>query len=221
MEKIEINQKVLSKNDMDAAELRNRFKKNGTFTVNIMSSPGSGKTSLLEKILGALSTKYNVAVIEGDLQTENDKERIEKVGVKAVQIQTGGACHLEAAEIERKLPLVDGDNLDLLIIENVGNLVCPSEYDLGQDANIVLLSVTEGDDKPLKYPTMFFALFFFIINKIDLAPYVDFDIEKAVSNAKKIKSTLEDFRISCKTGEGLQHVIDWFERGILAKKQCS
>ena len=207
MEKIEINQKVLSKNDMDAAELRSRFKKNGTFTVNIMSSPGSGKTSLLEKILGALSSKYNVAVIEGDLQTENDKERIEKVGVKAVQIQTGGACHLEAAEIERKLPLVDGDNLDLLIIENVGNLVCPSEYDLGQDANIILLSVTEGDDKPLKYPTMFFAGDIFIINKIDLAPYVDFDIEKAISNAKKIKSTLEDFTISCKTGEGLQQVI--------------
>ena len=210
MEKIEINKKVLSKNDMDAAELRSRFKKNGTFTVNIMSSPGSGKTSLLEKILGVLSAKYNVAVIEGDLQTENDKERVEKVGVKAVQIQTGGACHLEAAEIERKLPLIDGDNLDLLIIENVGNLVCPSEYDLGQDANIILLSVTEGDDKPLKYPSMFFAGDIFIINK-----------EKAVSNAKKIKSTLEDFIISCKTGVGLEKVIDWFERGILAKKQCS
>ena len=221
MEKIEINKKVLSKNDMDAAELRSRFKKNGTFTVNIMSSPGSGKTSLLEKILGVLSAKYNVAVIEGDLQTENDKERVEKVGVKAVQIQTGGACHLEAAEIERKLPLIDGDNLDLLIIENVGNLVCPSEYDLGQDANIILLSVTEGDDKPLKYPSMFFAGDIFTINKVDLAPYVDFNIEKAVSNAKKIKSTLEDFIISCKTGVGLEKVIDWFERGILAKKQCS
>ena len=221
MEKIEINKKVLSKNDMDAAELRSRFKKNGTFTVNIMSSPGSGKTSLLEKILGVLSAKYNVAVIEGDLQTENDKERVEKVGVKAVQIQTGGACHLEAAEIERKLPLIDGDNLDLLIIGNVGNLVCPSEYDLGQDANIILLSVTEGDDKPLKYPSMFFAGDIFIINKVDLAPYVDFNIEKAVSNAKKIKSTLEDFIISCKTGVGLEKVIDWFERGILAKKQCS
>lgn len=221
MEKIEINQKVLSKNDMDAAELRSRFKKNGTFTVNIMSSPGSGKTSLLEKILGALSSKYNVAVIEGDLQTENDKERIEKVGVKAVQIQTGGACHLEAAEIERKLPVIDGDNLDLLIIENVGNLVCPSEYDLGQDANIILLSVTEGDDKPLKYPSMFFAGDIFIINKVDLAPYVDFNIEKAISNAKKIKNTLEYFIISCKTGDGLEKIIDWFERGILAKKQCS
>ena len=221
MEKIEINKKVLSKNDMDAAELRSRFKKNGTFTVNIMSSPGSGKTSLLEKILGVLSAKYNVAVIEGDLQTENDKERVEKVGVKAVQIQTGGACHLEAAEIERKLPLIDGDNSDLLIIENVGNLVCPSEYDLGQDANIILLSVTEGDDKPLKYPSMFFAGDIFIINKVDLAPYVDFNIERAVSNAKKIKSTLEDFIISCKTGVGLEKVIDWFERGILAKKQCS
>lgn len=221
MEKININQKVLSKNDMDAAELRSRFKKNGTFVVNIMSSPGSGKTSLLEKILSTLSKKYNVGVIEGDLQTENDKERIEKVGVKAVQIQTGGACHLEANEIEKKLPFISGDNLDLLIIENVGNLVCPSEYDLGQDANIVLLSVTEGDDKPLKYPTMFFAADIFIINKIDLAPYVDFNIQKAIENAKKIKSTLDDFTISCKTEEGLSNVIEWFERGILSKKQYS
>lgn len=221
MEKININQKVLSKNDMNAAELRSRFKKNGTFVVNIMSSPGSGKTTMLEKILVSLSKKYNVGVIEGDLQTENDKERIEKAGVKAVQIQTGGACHLEADEIDKKLPFIDGDNLDLLIIENVGNLVCPSEYDLGQDSNIVLLSVTEGDDKPLKYPTMFFAADIFIINKIDLAPYVDFDIKKAIENAKKIKSTLDDFTISCKTGEGLNSVIEWFERGILSKKQYS
>lgn len=221
MDKVDINRKILSKNDMDAAELRSRFKKNGTFAVNIMSSPGSGKTSLLEKILGTLSSKYNVAVIEGDLQTDNDKQRIEKAGVKAVQIQTGGACHLEAAEIERRLPEVDGDALDLLIIENVGNLVCPSEYDLGQDANIVLLSVTEGDDKPQKYPSMFFAGDIFIINKIDLAPYVDFNIDKAVENAKNIKSSLEEFIISCKTGEGLDRVVEWFECGILAKKKCS
>ncbi len=221
MEKIEINQKILSKNDMDATLLRDRFKKNGTFTVNIMSSPGSGKTSLLEKILGVLSEKYNVAVIEGDLQTENDKERIEKIGIKATQIQTGGACHLEAIEIEKKLELIDGDNLDLLVIENVGNLVCPSEYDLGQDANMILLSVTEGDDKPLKYPTMFFAGDIFIINKIDLLPYVDFNIDKAIQNAKKIKSSLSHFNISCKTEEGLQDVINWFKYGIIAKKKCS
>lgn len=219
MEKIEINQKILSKNDINAASLRERLKKNKTFAVNIMSSPGSGKTSLLEKILVPLSAKYKVGVIEGDLQTDNDKNRIEKVGVKAVQIQTGGACHLEADEIERRLPEIDGDNLDLLVIENVGNLVCPSEYDLGQDKNIVLLSVTEGDDKPLKYPSMFFASDVFILNKIDLSPYVDFDIAKSIKNATSIKSSLEVFKISCKNGLGLPEVINWFEAQIVAKKK--
>lgn len=218
MEKIEINQKILSKNDLNASSLRQRLKNNKTFTVNIMSSPGSGKTSLLEKILVPLSVKYNVGVIEGDLQTDNDKKRIEKIGVKAVQIQTGGACHLEADEIERRLPEIDGDTLDLLVIENVGNLVCPSEYDLGQDKNMVLLSVTEGDDKPLKYPSMFFVSDVFILNKIDLAPYVDFNIEKSIANAGSIKNNLEVFKISCKTGEGLDKVISWFENNIMAKK---
>lgn len=218
MEKIEINQKVLSKNDLNAIELRKKFKKNGTYTVNLMSSPGSGKTSLLEQILGKLSQKYNVGVIEGDLQTENDKNRIEKVGVKAVQIQTGGACHLEADEIDKKLEFIDGDNLDLLIIENVGNLVCPSEYDLGQDCNIVVLSVTEGEDKPLKYPTMFYAADVYVINKIDLLPYVDFDIEKACENANKIKGSLKGYRVSCKTGEGLDDIIKFLDEGIKSKK---
>lgn len=221
MDKIEINKKILSKNDMDADILRKRFEKNSTFVVNIMSSPGSGKTSLLEKTLGILAQKYRVAVIEGDLQTDNDKERIEKAGVKACQIQTGGACHLEAAEIEKRLPLIDGDNLDLLIIENVGNLVCPSEYDLGQDVNMVLLSVTEGEDKPLKYPTMFFVSDVFVLNKTDLLPYVDFDADKAESNAKSIKPHIKTFRISCRTGDGLENICAWFEKMILTKKKCS
>ncbi len=218
MEQITINQKILSKNDIDAGKLRERFKRNGTFVVNIMSSPGSGKTSLLESILVYLGEKYRVAVIEGDLQTENDKERVEKTGVKAVQIQTGGACHLEAIEIDRLMADIDGDNLDLLIVENVGNLVCPSEYDLGQDSNIVLLSVTEGDDKPLKYPTMFHAGDVFILNKIDLLEHVDFDEEKAINNAKSINPDLEVFRMSCRTREGVAEVIAWFEKNIAAKK---
>lgn len=221
MDKININQKILSKNDMDAMSLRQRFARNKTLVINIMSSPGSGKTTLLEKTLLELSKKYNVAVIEGDLQTDNDKERIEKIGVKACQIQTGGACHLEAAEIERKLPLVDGDNLDLLIIENVGNLVCPSEYDLGQDVNMVLLSVTEGEDKPLKYPTMFFVSDIFVLNKIDLLPYVDFNDDKACENAKAIKQDIKVFRLSCKTGEGIDELCNYIEKLILSKKQCS
>ncbi len=219
MDKIDINQKILSKNDMNALKLRKRFLDNKTFVVNIMSSPGSGKTSLLEKVLKPLSEKYNVAVIEGDLQTENDKDRIEKAGIKACQIQTGGACHLEAHEIENKLPLIDGDNLDLLIIENVGNLVCPSEYDLGQDVNMVLLSVTEGEDKPLKYPTMFFNSDVFVLNKIDLLPYVDFNADKACENAKSIKADMKIFRISCRTGAGLDDICNWFEEMILQKKK--
>lgn len=221
MDKIDINQKILSKNDMDAMHLRKAFAQNKTFVVNIMSSPGSGKTSLLEKVLKPLSEKYNVAVIEGDLQTENDKNRIEKVGVKACQIQTGGACHLEAREIENKLPLIDGNNLDLLIIENVGNLVCPAEYDLGQDVNMVLLSVTEGEDKPLKYPSMFFASNIFVLNKIDLLPYLDFDADKACQNAKSINGNLEIFRISCRTDAGINELCNWFEKMILLKKKCS
>lgn len=219
MEKIDINQKILSKNDINAAKLREKFKRNRTFAVNIMSSPGSGKTSLLEKILKPLSANYNIGVIEGDLQTDNDKIRIEKIGVKAVQIQTGGACHLEAHEVNSRLAEIDGDNLDLLVVENVGNLVCPSEYDLGQDKNIVLLSVTEGDDKPLKYPSMFFSSDVFILNKIDLAPYVDFDIDKSIQNAKSVKNNLEVFQISCKNGDGLADIISWFEKNIAAKKQ--
>ncbi len=221
MDKININQKILSKNDMDAMQLRKRFKDNETFVVNIMSSPGSGKTSLLEKTLSKLSYKYKIAVIEGDLQTENDKERIEKTGIKACQIQTGGACHLEAKEIENKLPLIDGDNIDLLIIENVGNLVCPSEYDLGQDINMVLLSVTEGEDKPLKYPSMFFVSDVFVLNKIDLLPYVDFDADKACQNAKAIKPNIEIFRVSCKSEEGVSDICNYFEKMILSKKKCS
>lgn len=219
--RININQKILSKNDLDAARLRERFARNGTFVINIMSSPGSGKTSLLEKTMSRLAEKYHVAVIEGDLQTDNDKERIEKTGVRACQIQTGGACHLEAAEIEKRLPLIDGDNLDLLIIENVGNLVCPSEYDLGQDVNMVILSVTEGEDKPLKYPTMFFVSDVFVLNKIDLLPYVDFDADKAEVYARGIKPDLELFRLSCRTGEGLDKICAWFEKKILSKKKCS
>lgn len=219
MEKIDINQKILSKNDINAGILREKFKLNKTFAVNIMSSPGSGKTSLLEKILKPLSENYNIGVIEGDLQTDNDKIRIEKIGIKAAQIQTGGACHLEAGEVNLRLQEIDGDNLDLVVIENVGNLVCPSEYDLGQDKNIVLLSVTEGDDKPLKYPSMFFTSDVFILNKIDLAPYVDFNIDKSIENAKSVNNNLEVFKISCKTEDGLTDIIQWFEKNIAAKKQ--
>jgi len=221
MEKITINQKILSKNDLNAMHLRNRFAKNKTLAINIMSSPGSGKTSLLEAILVPLKDKYNIAVIEGDLQTDNDKRRIEAIGVRAIQIQTGGACHLEASEVEKKCIELNDEALDLLIIENVGNLVCPAEYDLGQDLNIVMLSVTEGDDKPSKYPNIFYASDLFIINKIDLLPYVNFDLKKAINNAKNIKNSLDIYEISCTEKTGLGKLIAFLEKSILLKKRCS
>ena len=221
MEKITINQKILSKNDLNAMHLRNKFTTNKTLVINMMSSPGSGKTSFLEKVLVRLKDKYNIAVIEGDLQTENDKQRIEAIGVRAIQIQTGGACHLEAHEIDKKCQELGYENLDLLIIENVGNLVCPAEYDLGQDINMVMLSVTEGDDKPLKYPTIFFNSDIFILNKIDLLPYVDFSVKKALENARTIKNNLDIFQISCRNDEGLDNLQAFIETKILAKKRCS
>lgn len=218
MATIDINEKVLSKNDLDAKRLRDFFAKEKIYTINVMSSPGSGKTSLLEKVLPIIAKKYNVAVIEGDLETDNDKDRIERAGIKALQIQTGGACHLEALEIEKKFSIFNDSKIDLLIIENVGNLVCPSEYDLGQDENFVLLSTTEGEDKPLKYPTMIYACDTFIVNKVDLLPYLDFDVELLIDNAKKIKNNIRTFKISCKSGEGVENLVDYIISKIEGKK---
>lgn len=216
--KIDVNQKVLTKNEQVALRVRSRLAETKTLALNFVSSPGSGKTTILEKILAPLNAKYRLAVVEGDLQTDNDKCRIEAVGVKAVQINTGNACHLEAIEIERMLDNHLGDELELLIIENVGNMVCPSEYDLGEDAKIAVLSVTEGDDKPAKYPTMFHNSDAFIINKIDLLPYVDFSVDAAIRYAKGVNPDLKVFQVSARTGEGLQDVVGWIEERIAQKK---
>ena len=203
VDKITLERKVLSRNDLLAAELRKLFASENVAVMNMVSSPGSGKTSLLEKTLGSLSRNLSIGVIEGDIQTDKDAERIAVTGVPVHQIQTGGACHLEAEMIRKALVHFSLKDLDLLIIENVGNLVCPSAFDLGEGMRVSLISVTEGDDKPLKYPAMFRSADVMVINKMDLLPYTDFDVEKAIHSAMSLNPDIEVLKTSCRTGEGL------------------
>jgi len=211
MNRVPLEKKVLSENDRIAAELRERFRENHVLVVNLISSPGSGKTSLLEKTLEAFPRNYRVAVLTGDIQTENDANRLKRFGFPAKQITTGGTCHLDARMIERHLADWHLDELNLLFIENVGNLVCPSSYDLGEAAKIVLLSVTEGEDKPLKYPSIFFKSELLVITKTDLLPYVPFDIVKAEENTRKVHPGMEIVRVSCTAGDGLKDWLQWLE----------
>jgi len=212
MNRVRLEKKVLSENDRVATELRERFRENNVLVVNLISSPGSGKTTLLEKTLEALPRTERVAVLTGDIQTENDANRLKRFGFPARQITTGGTCHLDARMIDRHLSDWRLDELGILFIENVGNLVCPSSYDLGEAAKIVLLSVTEGEDKPLKYPSIFFKSELVIITKTDLLPYVPFDIAKAEENARKVHPGVEIVRVSCTTGDGLKEWLQWLER---------
>ncbi|HGE73111.1 TPA: hydrogenase accessory protein HypB [Candidatus Poribacteria bacterium] len=207
--KVSIVENILKANDRIAEQNRNFFKSKGVLTINVMSGPGTGKTSLIEKTINDMSDNINIAVIEGDIQTTYDADRIAKTGAQVVQINTGGACHLDANMISQSLNQIDLDCVDLLIIENVGNLVCPAEFKLGEDFNIALLSITEGDDKPFKYPLIFNVSHLLLINKIDLLPYIDCDIKKIKDGALRINSDLEVLEISCKTGEGLDKWYDW------------
>jgi hydrogenase nickel incorporation protein HypB len=211
MQKVPLEQKVLSENDRVAGELRERFRENGVLCLNLISSPGSGKTSLLERTLESFPRDMRVAVLTGDIQTENDVARLRRFGFPAKQITTGGTCHLDARMIERHLADWDLKNLDLLLIENVGNLVCPASYDLGEAAKVVLLSVTEGEDKPLKYPSIFFKADLCVINKIDLLPYVPFELADAVENARKVHPGMEIIKVSCLTRSGLREWMNWLE----------
>jgi len=208
--KIHIGKKILFANDEIAARVRELLKENKISCLNLVSSPGSGKTSLLEKTIELLNGEISMGLIAGDIQTDNDARRLSAAGGKIVKaIETGGACHLDASMILRAIEKFDLNSIRLLFIENVGNLVCPSSYDLGEDMKVVLISVTEGDDKPLKYPGMFRRSSIMIINKIDLSPYCDFDIEAAKKNALKINGKLRIFEISCRTGQGLDEWIGW------------
>jgi hydrogenase nickel incorporation protein HypB len=209
MERLPLERKVLGENDRIAAELRARFQEYGILCLNLISSPGSGKTSLLERTLEALPQQDRVAVLTGDIQTENDANRLRRFGFPVKQITTGGTCHLDARMIERHLADWNLEDLDLLLIENVGNLVCPASYDLGEAVKIVVLSVTEGEDKPLKYPSIFFKSDLLLLNKIDLLPYVPFEIKEAANNARKVHPGMEIVKVSCLTGNGLHEWMTW------------
>jgi hydrogenase nickel incorporation protein HypB len=202
MNRVTLEKKVLSENDRLAAELRQRFLDNGVLCLNLISSPGAGKTSLLERTLGGFARGERVAVLTGDIQTDNDAARLARFGFPVRQITTGGTCHLDARMIQRALEGWHLEDLDLLFIENVGNLVCPASYDLGEETKIVVLSTAEGEDKPLKYPSIFFKSALLILNKIDLLPHVPFDMAKARENARRVHPGMEIVEVSCATGEG-------------------
>ncbi|HUP62121.1 MAG TPA: hydrogenase nickel incorporation protein HypB [Thermoanaerobaculia bacterium] len=230
---VPVETKVLNENQRIAAELRERFARAGTLVVNLISSPGSGKTRLLERTLellvedrqSCLSGQAGLpvlhgtraAVLTGDIQTDADATRLARFGFPVRQITTGGTCHLDAKMIERHLEGWNLDELDLLFIENVGNLVCPSSYDLGEEAKIVLLSVTEGEEKPLKYPSIFFKSKLILITKVDLLPYVPFQFELAVENARRINADAQIIGVSCQSDEGLREWLHWLGQRICSQ----
>ena len=206
---LEVRKNVLKQNDMIARALRSRFRGAGVFVVSLVSSPGSGKTTFLEKTLTLLGRDYRVAALVGDLATENDAVRLARSGAPAKQITTGTLCHLEAAMVEKALDSWDTGPLDLLFVENVGNLVCPSSYDLGENLRLVLLSVTEGEDKPLKYPTIFNSADAALITKIDLAAAVEFDEQAANANIQAVRPGMQVLKVSAKTNAGMDTYLKW------------
>lgn len=212
---VELLDDLLSENNHQAAHNREHFSRHNTLAINLMSAPGSGKTSLLEATIDALKGRYRIAVIEGDLETENDAQRIRKKGVPAYQITTGTACHLDSHMVHHALHHLELDEVDLLFIENVGNLVCPASFDLGQHANVTLLSVPEGDDKPAKYPVMFHASDLLLITKSDLLPYLDdFSPRAAQQYFRQLANPAPIFTLSAKTNEGLGDWLSWLEEQL-------
>lgn len=215
---VRIERDILAKNDGFASANRQRLEQEGVLALNLVSSPGSGKTSLLVRTILALQGKTPVAVIEGDQQTSLDAERIRATGIAAVQVNTGKGCHLDAQMVQRALAEQAPTPDSLLFIENVGNLVCPAAFDLGEAAKVVILSVTEGDDKPLKYPDMFRAARLMLINKCDLLPYVQFDVQRVIENARRVNPAIEVIQLSAVTGAGVAEWLDWLERELGAVK---
>jgi hydrogenase nickel incorporation protein HypB len=217
--KISVVQNILEANRRIAEENRRLFSQNRLLVINLMSSPGAGKTSLLEKTIRALNTDFRIGVIEGDIQSTYDAERISRAGAPAVQINTGGACHLDSNMVQEALKSLELDPLNLLFIENVGNLVCPAEFHLGEDFKAMILSVAEGDDKPLKYPLMFHESKVLLINKIDLLPFCECNPDLIEERARRINPNLTVFRVSCRTGEGLDRWIGWLREEVREKRQ--
>ncbi|OHE54915.1 MAG: hydrogenase accessory protein HypB, partial [Thermodesulfovibrio sp. RBG_19FT_COMBO_41_18] len=201
--KVKVITRILEANDRIAAENRKLFNKAGVYVINLMSAPGAGKTSLIERTITELHRKLRIGVIEGDIAGTGDAQRIEKLGIPVIQINTGSACHLDANMINEAIVDLPLKDLDLLIVENVGNLVCPAEFKVGEDMKVMILSITEGDDKPLKYPLMFQESSALILNKIDLLSYTNADLEKIKKDSLSLNPNLKIFEVSCKTGQGI------------------
>ena len=211
---IEVKESVFADNDREAARLRQELKQSGTFLLNLMSSPGSGKTTTLLRTIEALKDELRMGVMEADIDSDVDARRIAETGVKSIQLHTGGMCHLDAGMTEQGLREIGTDGLDLVVLENVGNLVCPAEFDTGAVKNAMILSVPEGHDKPLKYPLIFTVCDALLINKTDVLPYFDFDMDKVVEYAHRRNPKLEIFPVSAKTGEGMDAWCGWLRRQV-------
>lgn len=218
MKQILIQKDILKDNDNIASKNREILNSKGVFTVNLLGSPGSGKTSVLELIIKNIKEKVNMAVIEGDLYTTKDAQRIENHNINVIQVNTGGACHLDASMIEQALKHINLNNLEFLVIENVGNLVCPASYDLSEDMKITVMSVTEGNDKPLKYPSMFQRSSVVILNKIDIIDYTDFSIDDFYRDIKALNENIKIFKVSCTTEEGIDELSEYLESQVNSKR---
>jgi len=214
----DVSLNLLKANDYIAERIREDMREKNILVLNLVSSPGSGKTSLLEETIKRLKSKINIAVLEGDLETERDAERIRQQGVQALQIVTQGICHLEAQMIQQALPSMNFDGIDILFIENVGNLVCPASYDLGEDIRVTLVSCTEGDDKPKKYPSMFLTTDIMVVTKTDLLPYVPFSVDAVIKDAKEVNNKIDTFLLSSYKGDGMDEWCDWLMDKVKEKK---
>lgn len=213
---IEVKESVFADNDREAARLRTQLKQDRTFLLNLMSSPGSGKTTTLLRTLEALKDELHIGVMEADIDSDVDAKTIADAGVKSIQLHTGGMCHLDASMTEQGLKEIGTKDLDLVVLENVGNLVCPAEFDTGSVKNAMILSVPEGDDKPLKYPLMFSICDVLLINKIDVMPYFDFDLDACKKYVRKLNPNMKIIPISARTGEGIAEWADWLRTEVKA-----
>jgi len=218
-DRIKIVQNIMGANDQIASENRSKLLASNTFSINMMASPGAGKTSLIEQTIPQLKEKYNVAVVDGDIATSIDADRAAAAGATAVQINTGGECHLDAVMLKQALGKIDLPAMDLLIVENVGNLICPSSFQLGTHKSVLIASIPEGDDKPYKYPGMYRGVDVLIINKIDLMPYIPFKMDYFKKGVEILNPGLETFTVSCQTGEGIPGWISWLEEHIDQSKE--
>ena len=219
MKVIELNRSVTASNDADAEGLRRKMKQRGTLLINLMSAPGSGKTTLLSRTIKDLEGELKIAVLEADIESAVDAEKIEALGARALQVHTGGMCHMDAGMTEKGLDAMGLEEIDLAVLENVGNLICPAEFDTGAGRNVMILSVPEGDDKPLKYPLMFQKSDALVITKIDALPYFDFDMERCAKRARKRNPDIAIFAVSAKTGEGMKEWEEWLKKETTAWKE--